>query len=1201
MQLHSIIYDHSNIIRSISSDRNIVASGGEDNTVYLNDVSDPSSITQLSTLTDHTAIVRAVELKGDVLATGGEDNIIFVYDISDPTTPALKATLTDPTNNVSSLSIYDNALFVGSTDSNVYVYDIANLDSVSLINTETQSAGVLSLSAKSVTQTDGSEAEVLAVGLTGGNTELYDIATKTGFVSLETKTDHTADVNSVSIGDSGLATGSTDNDIRIYDLTNVSSLIPNRYTIDDYTDSVFDVEISNNLLVAGGRDNYVRIYNILDLGNPIVLDEDNVHADWVYAVSITKDILSTGSRDYTVRVNDVSGYANLLGLTASLKAIFPDKGFPDMRIDRDRFEKFIDIPSEVSTISWNENAYSMDGTLLSYGLGSETPIFDISDPSNPKFLSIINYHTSQVRCVHIEDNILVSGASDYTVRIFDISNPLSPSYLLGIEDFTDRVYSLYVKNNILVTGCYDEIIRIYDISNPSVKNLLSTIDNEVSTNRDIKIKDNLLFVSSNKGNVKIFDISDPSNPVFVSNVEVNNSDSLVQSIFIKDNLLVFGAMPFTTDWEQVNIYDISDPSNPILLSEIGIGNSAITSIFIENNLMVVGNNERNVKIFDISDPSNPVLIGILDKDDIFDGHVHFNFIKGAYLFLGTHLEKVKIYNIYDIINGSDLQEINYYLNDNLIKTVTSDFIKVHELNFTEEEAEYLTNGRNFLDVELIDQSGVSDKTTLAIIAEVYEKPYPGNSILIKDTEYKVTDLSSTRDDYTVTLDKPLETNLIADESEIELTNLRFKPEVFVTDDPDYTPSQDEYLPMEYKSTQYEEEDVFGNQEKAVDEFQLQGTDVTGRYAHFKITGERTNYNDGVNIEGGERFGGMVLEKTEDIHEAGVNNNFTLFIKNNLLISSDQSVTKLYDVSDLSNITLLSTINDYGFYFYNDHNQIDLDKSPDNIYCSLKQNIDGDHDAVGIFDISDPSDPVLVGEINESSNIETLSVDYSEQLLILNGYFSSQYQIKLYDISDPSNPVLSSTLTEHSGYCYSLFIEKNLLITGSQDNTVKLFDISDPSNPILLSSELCNNTINALYKSGDTIAIGIHGGYLKLIDVSDLNNPTVLFVDYIDMNYTRTYNKIRDIIISGNALIMTGYSYNKVVYDIYDRENPELLSSFKNQDVDGTSMCINDEYLFLSKYSNGQVDIYSGLRSEFVINRPWISRPRSIFRFKEDIT
>jgi len=1195
MQLHSIIYDHSNIIRSISSDRNIVASGGEDNTVYLNDVSDPSSITQLTTLTDHTAIVRAVELKGDVLATGGEDNTIYVYDISDPTSPTLKATITDPTNNVSSLSIYDNALFVGSTDSNVYVYDIANLDAVSLINTELQSAGVLSLSAKSVTQTDDSEAEVLAVGLTGGNTELYDISTKTGFVSLETKSDHTADVNSVSIGDSGLATGSTDNDIRIYDLTNASSLIPNRYTVDDYTDSVFDVEISNNLLVAGGRDNYVRIYNILDLGNPIVLDEDNVHADWIYAVSITKDILSTGSRDYTVRVNDVSGYANLLGLTASLKTTFVHKLYPEMTVDRYRVE---------SSFGEFQNDYNDGDTLLNInnvlysGENNNLVIYDILDPSNPVFLSTITDHSGAIRTIKSNNDVLATGSTDDTVKLYDISDTFNPSLLYNITDHTDQVRDLDINNNILVTGSKDDTSNIYDISDPSNPNLLTTItgfDNEIN---GVIISDNILifaiFGGGDRDYIKIYDISDPSNPVFLSekigryatNVDISDSRNLIAT---------------STWYGGCSIHDISDPSNPnwdiaIIKDPIELNGdkdvvSFHTSVYLDDEFLITGSRNRLVSsIYDISDPANPVLINLSDfNDEYSDNDISTIHRIGNYIYLKIDKGDTKIVNIYDIVNGSDLQEINYYLNDNLIKTVSSDFIKVHELNFTEEEAEYLTNGRNFLDVELVDQSGVSDKTTLAIIAEVYEKPYPGNSILIKDTEYKVTDLSSTRDDYTVTLDKPLEDSLTTDDV-IELTNLKFEPEVFVTDDPNYTPSNDEYLPMEYKGTRYEDEDVFGNQEKATDEYELRGTEVTGQYAHFKVVGKRSSYKDGINVEGGDRFGGMVLENSVDL--LGAPNLNSLVIKGNLMIIRVlEEGLRLYDITDVTNPVELSRINGPISSYESENVYIE-----ENIICSFYEDLDNYIVNFDLYNISDPSNPELLSEN---------SITYAESTSILAGVLSNgllivsigKGLIRIYDISDPSNPVSLSDITDFTDEAKTVFVHEQTLIHGTRYGQVRLHDISDPSNPVFLTKiEDHTDQVFALYVEDNILATGSYDNTAKLYDISDPSNPNLLYTLSDHTSFLiRTY-------IDNKVLFTSAADGKLFIYDISDPSEPKLLSDLSSDITSGAARGVytNDD-VFVAGIAYGTVNFYTGLRSEFEINRPWISRPRSIFRFKEDLT
>ncbi len=299
---------HTSSVKGLafSANRHILATGSDDRTALLWDVSDPRHPHPLGTLTGHTNWVSSVVFSPDgrILATGSDDRTARLWDVSDPRHPHPLGTLTGHTNIVFSVAFSADGriLATGSDDDTARLWDVSDPRHPQPLGTLT---GHTTNDVNSVVfSPDG---RILATGNDDRTARLWDVSDPRHPQPLGTLTGHTNIVHSVVFSPGGhtLATGSSDSTARLWDVSDPRYPQP-LGTLTGHTNAVSSVAFSagGHTLATGSSDSTARLWDVSDPRHPHLLAILTGHADNVHSVVFSPGghILATGSADHTAQL-----------------------------------------------------------------------------------------------------------------------------------------------------------------------------------------------------------------------------------------------------------------------------------------------------------------------------------------------------------------------------------------------------------------------------------------------------------------------------------------------------------------------------------------------------------------------------------------------------------------------------------------------------------------------------------------------------------------------------------------------------------------------------------------------------------------------------------------------------------------------------------------------------------------------------------
>ena len=158
----------------------------------------------------------------------------------------------------------------------------------------------------------------------------------------------------------------------------------------------------------------------------------------------------------------------------------------------------------------------------------------------------------------------------------------------------------------------------------------------------------------------------------------------------------------------------------------------------------------------------------------------------------------------------------------------------------------------------------------------------------------------------------------------------------------------------------------------------------------------------------------------------------------------------------------------------------------------------------IYDVSNPSAPVLISTLASGIGYDHSGwpTEDGRYLFITNEYaVSSQFNfttlggpdVAIWDISNVSAPVKVGEIHDESSRIHNLYIKGDLAYISYYSAGFKIFNVADPKNPVLLYTFDTNGSIGAGVNDGFSGAFGVYPfSNSGNIYVSDINSGFFIF-------------------------------------------------------------------------------------------------------------
>ncbi len=485
---------------AFSPDGKTLASGSDDQTVCLWEV---SSGKLLITLQGHTGIVRSVAFSpdGKTLASGSRDQTIRLWEVS---LGRCLSVLRGHTGIVRSVTFSPDGktLASGSDDRTVRLWEVGSGKLLATLQGHTNSVRSVAFNPDGKTLASGSYDQTVC---------LWEVSSGKLFTTLQ---GHTGIVRSVAFSPDGktLASGSDDRAVRLWEVSSEKLLI----TLQGYTNSVTSVAFSpdGKILASGSDDQTVRLWEV---SSGKLLTVLHGHNHWIKSIAFSPDgkTLASGSDDRTVRLWEVSSGKLLVTLQGYTNSVYSVAFSPDGRT-------LAYGSSDLMVCSWEANddqcltvlqghtnivrsvAFSPDGKILASGSDDQT--VRLWETSNGKLLITLQGDTNAVRSVAFspDGKTLASGSGDQKVRLWEVS---SGKLLATLQGHTSIVRSVAFSpdGKTLASGSYDCTVRLWEVNSGK---LLTTLQGHSHWVRSVafNLDGKTLASGSYDGTIKLWDI-----------------------------------------------------------------------------------------------------------------------------------------------------------------------------------------------------------------------------------------------------------------------------------------------------------------------------------------------------------------------------------------------------------------------------------------------------------------------------------------------------------------------------------------------------------------------------------------------------------------------------------------------------------------------------------------------------------------------
>ncbi len=273
--------------------------------------------------------------------------------------------------------------------------------------------------------------------------------------------------------------------------------------------------------------------------------------------------------------------------------------------------------------------------------------FDISIPTAPRLVDSVVVDARIVNDVSTTPDgkigvISREGASSRKngIVFLDLAEPLHPKVLSEYTaTVTSGVHSAFIAGHyVYLTDDGSRMMRVIDFQDPrnprevgkwQIENAYLFTDRQSGTTvgrylHDIQVKDGLAYLAYFKDGAVILDVGNgikggsPENPQFVSRYTYATTDFYppdmlagTHTVFRFRNYLIVGDEVFPQFFDtnsrdriktlgRLHILDVSDIEHPVKVAEYHVPEAGSHNVWVENDVLYVGNFEAGIRAVDVS-------------------------------------------------------------------------------------------------------------------------------------------------------------------------------------------------------------------------------------------------------------------------------------------------------------------------------------------------------------------------------------------------------------------------------------------------------------------------------------------------------------------------------------------------------------------------------------------------------------------------
>ncbi|MEM7330666.1 MAG: hypothetical protein AAF490_01150 [Chloroflexota bacterium] len=550
-----------------------------------------------------------IELVDDyVISTEGGKLIIF--DISDPIAPAVVGQTPQGNHTFLTIKRYGNYIYAVNTNEELITFDITTKTAPQQIASQTivgltdlyLEGNHLFVMHKTV--------EVNDVEINSGGFRIFDISTPESLVEITnytlnlTQTFDLVQFNnylyaSVGTEDQGLRT-------YIFDITTINT--PTLLT--NWSEFTYELRIYNDSLVAVAYDGLAPAlitYNLDDPTAPVRLDAADDYVIENSTLSIENDIAYVSTPFY-IRVFDISDMSNITQITSNFSGggthsavknnyLFLGSQLYGLQI----FEFQLNVLTSASTyraplfnpseLDWLDHYLYVTGGPVPY-----LSVLDTTNKNSPSPTAIRSAYFERYNLEFSDEYAFVSYFSG--IRVYDFSDPISLTLEADVFIGYDSSHHLKLQNETLFM-LDDDYLKAYDVTTPLSPTVFSQYQESTWIIEDFIVDEHYLYLAEDGdyqnpiGRLKIFEAQGNSS------LQEYGSMTTTEQI---DTMYLYGDILFLGHQSSISVVDVSDINDPVSINSYQLPEDInyVNSLFAKDDQLVYAANGV-LSILDISD------------------------------------------------------------------------------------------------------------------------------------------------------------------------------------------------------------------------------------------------------------------------------------------------------------------------------------------------------------------------------------------------------------------------------------------------------------------------------------------------------------------------------------------------------------------------------------------------------------------------